>query len=146
MNAALHQLLQTCALSYLNKQKHDLIFDADSTLIETTGRQEASAYIPHYSSVGYHPLVINEYHSKLLVASLLRCGNSYSANGIIEQLRTVFSGLQISSSRTIFFRGDSVFYDSELMNTRIGCRTGFRADSSSVLRWPGPLSSNRMSC
>ena len=116
LNAALHQLLHTCALSYLNKQEHDLIFDADSTLIETTGRQEASSYIPHYSSVGYHPLVINEYHSKLLVASLLRCGNSYSANGIIEQLRTVFSGLQISSSRTIFFRGDSAFYDSKLMN------------------------------
>ena len=116
LNAALHQLLQTCALSYLNKQEHDLIFDTDSTLIETTGRQEASAYIPHYSSVGYHPLVINEYHSKLLVASLLRCGNSYSANGIIEQLGTVFSGLQLSSSRTVFFRGDSAFYDSKLMN------------------------------
>lgn len=116
LNAALHQLLHINALSYLNRQEHDLIFDADSTLIETTGRQEASAYIPHYSSVGYHPLVINEYHSKLLVASLLRCGNSYSANGIIEQLRSVFSGLQLSSSRTIFFRGDSAFYDSKLMN------------------------------
>lgn len=116
LNAGLHHLLQTCALSYLNKQAHDLIFDADSTLIETTGRQEASAYIPHYSSVGYHPLVINEYHSKLLVASLLRCGNSYSANGIIEQLGTVFSGLQLSSSRTVFFRGDSAFYDSKLMD------------------------------
>ena len=116
LNAALHQLLHINALSYLNRQEHDLIFGADSTLIETTGRQEASAYIPHYSSVGYHPLVINEYHSKLLVASLLRCGNSYSANGIIEQLRSVFSGLQLSSSRTIFFRGDSAFYDSKLMN------------------------------
>ena len=116
LNAALHQLLHINALSYLNRQEHDLIFDADSTLIETTGRQEASAYIPHYSSVGYHPLVINEYHSKLLVASLLRCGNSYSANGIIEQLRSVFSGLQLSSSRTIFFRADSAFYDSKLMN------------------------------
>lgn len=116
LNAALHQLLHINALSYLNRQEHDLIFDADSTLIETTGRQEASAYIPHYSSVGYHPLVINEYHSKLLVASLLRCGNSYSANGIIEQLRSVFSGLQLSSSRTVFFRGDSAFYDSKLMN------------------------------
>lgn len=116
LNAALHQLLHINALSYLNRQEHDLIFDADSTLIETTGRQEASAYIPHYSSVGYHPLVINEYHSKLLVASLLRCGSSYSANGIIEQLRSVFSGLQLSSSRTVFFRGDSAFYDSKLMN------------------------------
>lgn len=116
LNAALHQLLQDYALSYLNKQEHDLIFDTDSTLIETTGRQEASAYIPHYSSVGYHPLMINEYHSKLLVASLLRCGNSYSANGIIKQLRSVFSGLQLSSSRTVFFRGDSAFYDSKLMN------------------------------
>lgn len=45
LNVSLHQLLQTCALSYLNNQSHDLIFDADSTLIETTDRQEANVVL-----------------------------------------------------------------------------------------------------
>ena len=66
----------TC--DFVNTNIDDPILDADSTMVTTCGNQEASAYIHHYQESGYHPLVINEYHSKLLLSSLLRTGSAYS--------------------------------------------------------------------
>ncbi|RGJ47184.1 IS1380 family transposase, partial [Eubacterium sp. TM06-47] len=63
----------------MNTNIDDPILDADSTMVTTCGNQEASAYIHHYQKNGYHPLVINEYHSKLLLSSLLRTGSAYSS-------------------------------------------------------------------
>ena len=78
------------ACDHVNRNVDTPIIDADSTLTETYGSQEASSFIHHYAEVGYHPLVINEFNSKVLLSSRLRAGSSYSSNGIIEELQTIF--------------------------------------------------------
>ena len=59
-NVVFRELLIETACKYINQNIPDPIIDADSTLLETYGEQEASAYIHHYSETGYHPLLINE--------------------------------------------------------------------------------------
>lgn len=112
-NVVFRELLIETACKYINQNIPDPIIDADSTLLETYGEQEASAYIHHYSETGYHPLLINEFNSRLLLSAVLRTGSSYSANGIIEELRTVLAYMY--NRGTIRFRGDSAFYDTDLM-------------------------------
>ena len=112
-NVVFREQLIQLACGYINQNVRDPIIDADSTLVTTYGTQEASAYIHHYAEVGFHPLVINEFHSKLLLSALLRTGSSYSSNGIIEELKTVLAYMY--NRGTIRFRGDSAFYDTDLM-------------------------------
>lgn len=106
-NVVFREQLIEMACKYINQNISDPIIDADSTLLETYGNQEASSYIHHYSETGYHPLLINEFHSKLLLSALLRTGSSYSSNGIVEELRTVLAYMY--NRGTIRFRGDSAF-------------------------------------
>ena len=108
----LKKIITQLACDFVNANVNDPILDADSTLVMTCGNQEASAYIHHYQETGYHPLVINEYHSKLLLSSLLRTGSAYSSNGIIEELEQIFE--QLKNNGNIRFRGDSAFYRRDL--------------------------------
>lgn len=106
------KIITQLAYDFVNTNIDDPILDADSTMVTTCGNQEASAYIHHYQENGYHPLVINEYHSKLLLSSLLRTGSAYSSNGIIEELEQLFT--QLNNTGNIRFRGDSAFYRRDL--------------------------------
>lgn len=106
------KIITQLAYDFVNTNIDDPILDADSTMVTTCGNQEASAYIHHYQKNGYHPLVINEYHSKLLLSSLLRTGSAYSSNGIIEELEQLFT--QLNNTGNIRFRGDSAFYRRDL--------------------------------
>jgi hypothetical protein len=112
-NVVFREQLIEMACKFINQNVSDPIIDADSTLLETYGNQEASSYIHHYSETGYHPLLINEFHSKLLLSALLRTGSSYSSNGIVEELHTVLAYMY--NRGTIRFRGDSAFYNTDLM-------------------------------
>lgn len=113
-NVVFKEILTKMACDHVNQYIKTPIIDADSTLAETYGNQEASAFIHHYGEVGYHPLVINEFHSKILLSSRLRTGSSYSSNSIIEELQTVFTWLY--NRGNIRFRGDSAFYDTKLLD------------------------------
>ena len=104
-NVVFKEEVTLMACKHVNKHVNAPIIDADSTLLETYGNQEASAFIHHYQEVGYHPILINEFNSKLLLSALLRTGSAYSANGIIEELQTVFAHLY--NRGNIRFRGDS---------------------------------------
>lgn len=106
------KIITQLACDFVNTNIDDPILDADSTMVTTCGNQEASAYIHHYQENGYHPLVINEYHSKLLLSSLLRTGSAYSSNGIIEELEQILT--QLKNTGNIRFRGDSAFYRRDL--------------------------------
>ena len=112
-NIVLKEILTKYACDHVNRYVEAPIIDADSTLCETYGSQQASSYIHHYQSIGYHPLVINEFNSKVLLSARLRSGNSYSSNGIIEELQTIFPFLY--NRGNIRFRGDSAFYDTKLL-------------------------------
>lgn len=111
-NQTFREILTRMACRFINEKVSSPILDADSTLITTCGKQEASAYIHHYQENGYHPFVINEYQSKLLVSSVLRTGSSYSSNGVLEELQTVFSCLE--HLENLRFRADSAFDRNDL--------------------------------
>lgn len=108
---------QSCSL--INSSCRDLIFDGDSTKTDTYGKQEDAAWIHHYEQVGYHPIVVNEFNTKLLAASFLRPGATYSAdeavavmNEVLSRISDMYKGFE----RSISFRGDAAFYNSELMD------------------------------
>ena len=107
------------ACGWINRHGgRDLIFDADSTKTDTYGNQEDAAWIHHYSQVGYHPFVINEYNSKVLAAAWLRPGSTYSADEAPALMNEVLSRIQDTyqdSTRCIKFRGDAAFFNHELM-------------------------------
>lgn len=112
-NVAFKEILTKMACDHVNKYVDSPIIDADSTLIETYGNQQARAFIHHYGEIGYHPMVINEFTSKLLLSARLRTGSSYSSNGIVEELQTILPFLY--NGGNIRFRGDCAFYDTELL-------------------------------
>ena len=111
--AALREKLIKMSCEYVNRHVADPLLDADSTLVTTKGEQEGASFIHHYAEVGFHPLLICESTSKLILSPILRTGSAYSSNGIIEQLMTVMSYL--TNNGNIRFRGDSAFYDTKLM-------------------------------
>lgn len=112
-NIMMKEEVTKLACAHVNKYVQEPIIDADSTLVETYGKQEASEFIHHYNEVGFHPLLINEFNSMVLLSALLRTGSAYSSNGIIGELKTVLAHMY--NRGTIRFRGDSAFYDTELL-------------------------------
>ena len=114
-NNDLYEIIKNTSCEYVNKNLSDIILDIDSTLIETYGSQEGTAYIHHYGAVGYHPLIVNEGHTGLALLPILRTGSAYSANGAKEALLQVFAFLDLEG-KSVHMRGDSAFYSHELMN------------------------------
>lgn len=112
----MNRFMKKQAWNHINRTQNEIILDADSTLVTTDGRQEEADYIHHYSKVGYHPLVINEYNTKLLVNCCLRKGKAYSSSGIVEMLEETLPYFTSKHKKLIRFRGDSAFYTDDLMN------------------------------
>lgn len=108
---------QSCR--FLDSRLDEILLDADSTKTDTYGKQEGSAFISHYQQVGYHPFVVNEFSTRMLVGAWMRTGNTYSAAeapAIMEEVLSRFSDTGPSgSARTVLFRGDAAFYQNELM-------------------------------
>ena len=116
-NAFGHRLMDF-GCSFANAHTEEILIDADSTKTDTYGKQEDSAYIPHYQSVGYHPIVVNEYHTKVLLASFLRKGNTYSADECVALMEEILKRIDKDyrgKTRPVKFRGDAAFFNHELM-------------------------------
>jgi len=89
-----------------------LILDLDSSVSETYGRQEGSAYNGHFECTCYHPLFCFN-HLGDLERVLLRNGNVASADDwrlVLEPVLARYRDLDI----TKYFRGDAAFAIPEL--------------------------------
>ena len=89
-----------------------LILDLDSSVSETYGRQEGSAYNGYFACNCYHPLFCFN-HLGDLERVLLRNGNAASADhwlAILEPVVARYRHLEISK----YFRGDAAFAIPEL--------------------------------
>ncbi len=89
------------------KPIHEIILDLDSSVSETYGQQEGSAYNGHFGCTCYHPLFcFNQFGD--LERCLLRNGNVASA----DDWRSVLTGV-LARYRDLdirrFFRGDAAF-------------------------------------
>jgi len=89
-----------------------IILDMDSSVSETYGHQEGSAYNGHFECTCYHPLFCFNQHGDLERA-LLRHGNVHSADDWRSVLEPVVARYRTATVKK-FFRGDAAFANPEL--------------------------------
>ena len=113
-----------------------ILFDLDSTLFETYGKQEGNDYNYHYSSHGYHPLLCYDGLTGDLLKSQLRNGSIYTSKGaddfmrpLLEEYMNEYPGVDV------YLRGDSGFAAPELYELleQNGCSYAIRLKQNAVL-------------
>ena len=100
---------------YAIKPPEHMLFDLDSTLLNTYGHQEGEAFNFHYQAHGYHPLVCYDGITGDLLKLQLRDGSAYSSNGVADFLRPLLEELSTYPFPAhLSLRGDSGFATPEL--------------------------------
>ena len=94
------------------KPRRELILDMDSSVSETYGEQEGTAYNGHFGCTCYHPLFcFNQFGD--VERALLRDGNVHSANdwrAVMEPVVARYRGQDLPR----YFRADAAFANPEL--------------------------------
>jgi hypothetical protein len=94
------------------KPIRELILDLDSSVSETYGAQEGTAYNGHFGCTCYHPLFcFNQFGD--LERALLREGNVHSADDWHSVLEPVVARYRDANIRR-FFRGDAAFANPDI--------------------------------
>ena len=94
------------------KPIRELILDLDSSVSETYGSQEGTAYNGHFNCTCYHPLFcFNQFGD--LERALLRKGNVHSAEDWHSVLEPVVTRYRDANFRR-FFRGDAAFANPDI--------------------------------
>ena len=97
---------------YACKPQTTIVLDMDSSVSETHGAQEGSAYNGHFACMCYHPLfVFNQFGD--LERCTLRPGNVHSADGWRDSLEPVVARYRHKMKRR-YFRGDAAFANPEV--------------------------------
>lgn len=103
---------------YSIQQPEHMLFDLDSTLLNTYGEQEGEAFNYHYQAHGYHPLLCYDGITGDLLKVELRDGAHYCSKGsddfmlpLLQEFRTRYPSLPL------YLRGDSGFATPELYKT-----------------------------
>jgi hypothetical protein len=92
-----------------------VLFDLDSTLLDTYGKQEGEAFNFHYQAHGYHPLLCYDGLTGDLLSAQLRKGSDYSSTGVCEFMQPLFDEfLGDYPDISLFLRGDSGFATPDL--------------------------------
>lgn len=95
----------------------EIILDIDSTCDPTHGAQQLSFFNGHYDTYMYHPLLIFEGNSGLLLASCLRPGDVGGIRQLLPLLRPMVRRLRSRfPRRTIAIRGDGDFAKPALLD------------------------------
>ena len=103
---------------YSIQQPEHMLFDLDSTLLNTYGEQEGEAFNYHYQAHGYHPLLCYDGITGDLLKMELRDGTHYCSKGaddfmlpLLQEFRTKYP------SMPLYLRGDSGFAAPKLYET-----------------------------
>jgi len=95
----------------------ELILDIDSTADPTHGQQHLSFFNAHYDSYIYHPLLIFEGGSGVLLASCLRPGDVSGIRSLLPLLRPLVTRLRRQwPRRKLALRADSDFCKPTLLD------------------------------
>jgi hypothetical protein len=95
----------------------EIILDMDSTEDPTHGEQQLSFFNAHYDSHMYHPLLIFEGGSGVLLSSRLRPGNSAACRQAVAMLRPLTRRLRAQfPQRDIALRADAAFSTPEILD------------------------------
>jgi hypothetical protein len=95
----------------------EIILDMDSTEDRTHGQQQLSFFNGHYDSYMYHPLLIFEGKSGVLLNARLRPGNSAAFRQAVPMLRPLTRRLRARfPDREIGLRADGAFCAPEILD------------------------------
>ena len=98
----------------VEKPEH-ILFDLDSTLLATYGKQEGAAFNYHYQAPGYNPLLCFDGRTGDLLKAELRPGAQYCSNGAAAFMLPLLEEYQQEyPSTALFAREDSGFAANEL--------------------------------
>lgn len=89
-----------------------IVLDMDSSVSETHGTQEGTAYNGHFACMCYHPLFVFNQFGDLERCSL-RPGNVHSADGWRDVLEPVVARYR-RKMRCRYFRGDAAFANPDI--------------------------------
>jgi len=97
------------------KPPKQIITDIDSTNDETHGKQQMSMFNGYYEQTMYHPLLISEPESQLLLGAFLRPGNVHTAHDALKYLEPIVKKLKENFPEAdITVRGDGGFSSPEM--------------------------------
>ena len=100
---------------YSIKPPEMILFDLDTTLLETYGNQEGEAFNFHYKAHGYHPFICFDGLTGDLLRAQLRKGSNYSSNGVCDFMQPLFDEfLNDYPNTSLYLRGDSGFATPDL--------------------------------
>ena len=114
-----------------------LLFDVDSTLFETFGKQEGEAFNTHYNGHGYHPLLCYDGLTGDLLKAELRSGNVYTSRDVTDFMEPLLAEYrQRYPSMDLYLRGDSGFAVPQLYDQleQQGVSYAIRLKDNAVLR------------
>ena len=97
-------------LVYSVQKPEHMLFDLDSTLLNTYGSQEGEGFNFHYQAHGYHPLLCYDGLTGDLLKAELRDGTKYCSNDADQFMIPLLKEYREKySSMPLFLRGDSGF-------------------------------------
>ena len=131
----MHRIIRRRAYSV--KMPEHVLFDLDSTLFGTFGKQEGGAFNFHYQANGYHPLLCFDGMTGDLLKIELRPGTQYCCNGAAEFMKPLMEEYQRDyPDIALFLRADSGFATNELYTVceNNGTSYAIRLKENEVLR------------
>ena len=100
---------------YSIEQPEHMLFDLDSTLLNTYGNQEGEGFNFHYQAHGYHPLLCYDGLTGDLLKAELRDGTQYCSKGADQfMIPLLLEYRSLYPSLLLYLRGDSGFASPEL--------------------------------
>ncbi|MDY6334877.1 MAG: IS1380 family transposase [Lachnospiraceae bacterium] len=113
-----------------------MLFDLDSTLLDTYGSQEGEGFNYHYQAHGYHPLLCYDGLTGDLLKAELRDGTMYCSNGADQFMIPLFKEYREKyPSMPLFLWGDSGFAAPKLYDAceDNDCKYAIRLKQNSTL-------------
>lgn len=124
---------------YNIKHPDFMLFDLDSTLLNTYGKQEGEAFNFHYQAHGYHPLLCFDGMTGDLLKAELRDGTQYCSKGFGDFMIPLMKEFRLKHPSLVqYLRGDSGFAAPELYEAceANGCKYAIRLKENATLRKP----------
>ena len=122
---------------YSIKKPEFMLFDIDSTLLDTYGKQEGEGFNYHYHAHGYHPLLCYDGLTGDLLKAELRDGTMYCGRESDRFMKSLLEEFTCDFPDVLLYlRGDSGFASPDLYEVleEKDCRYAIRLKENAKLR------------
>lgn len=122
---------------YSVRHPEHMLFDLDSTLLNTYGSQEGEGFNYHYQAHGYHPLLCYDGLTGDLLKAELRDGTQYCSKDADQFMIPLMKEYRDNyPSMPLYLRGDSGFASPELYEAceEHDCKYAIRLKDNQTLR------------